>query len=244
MKEFVQKAAGLSSGAPSGAHDPNDLMAMQAMLGNVIALLKVAATPAAPGEPKHELSKEEMQNMVEALRTLAGHKLDPLPPGATKTPKRRADEDQLELIRGIAHAGLVRCALLDNNEQAAKEIANVTKNSFPKLVLEHPEVKSALSLAALSSGAETSATDEVRNQLEAKLKSNPNDSASRLALAKALFADGAHGQAIDQALELLKRDRTFQDGAARVLLIDIFNALGNTDMVKEARRKMTSIMLV
>ena len=244
VKEFVQKAAGLSRGAVHGANDPNDLMGMQAMLANVIELLKVASTPAAPGEKKHDLSKEEMQDMIGALRTIAGHKLEPLPPGTSKTPKRRADEEAMEIIRGIAHAGLIRCALLDNNTDAAKEIATVTKSNFPKSVQEHPEVKAALSLAALAGNAgATDATDEARTKLEAKIKANPSDSASRLELAKALFAEGAHGEAIQQALELLKRDRGFQDGAARALLIDIFNALGNTDAVKEARRKMTSILL-
>jgi putative thioredoxin len=241
VKEFVVKAAGLSRGNAGQGQDPNDILAMQGMLGNVLELLKVAATPQAPGEPTHEISKDEMQEMIGALRTLASHKLEPLPQGTTKTPKRRTDEDALEMVRGVAHAGLIRCALLDGNQDAAKEIAQVTKNTFSKPVLEHPEVKAALSLASLAAGA--SSTDEVRNTLEAKLKENPKDSESRLALAKALFADGAHGQAIEQALELLKRDRTFQDGAARNLLIDIFNALGSNDMVKEGRRRMSSILM-
>ena len=238
VKEFILKAAGLSSRGGPSANDPNDLQAMQVMLGNVLEMLKVAA---APGQT-NVISKEETGEMITALRTLCSHKLEPLPPGTTKTPKRRTDEDTLEMIRGIAHAGLIRCALLDSNQQAAKEIATVTKNTFSKAVLDHPEVKSALSLASLAGGG-ANASEELRTQLEEKLRENPNDSQSRLTLAKALFADGAHSQAIDHALELLKRDRTFQEGAARNLLIDIFNALGNTDMVKDARKRMTSILL-
>ena len=236
VKAFVSKAAGLSRGAAPGKGDANDLASMQQMLFGVLDMLKTASST---GDGAY--SKEEMVEMVGALRTLASQRMDPLPAGTSKTPKRRADEDTLELIRGIAHAGLIRCALLDNNAEAAKEIAQVTKNSFSKVVLENSEVKSALSLASLIAG--TNASDNARANLEANIAANPNDSESRLTLAKTLFAEGAHSAAIEHALELLKRDRAFKEGAARLLLIDIFNALGPNDTVKEARRKMTSILM-
>lgn len=239
VKEFVAKAASLAKvGGPQGGDAANDLVSMHQMIGGVLEMLK-AASAAGKTSP---VSKEEMVEMVGALRTLASQKLDPLPQGTPKTPKRRADEDSLELIRGLAHAGLVRCALLDGNDEAAKEIAQATKTQFSKMVLENPEVKSALSLASLAAGV--SASDSKRAELEARIKSNPKDSDARLELAKALFAEGAHGAAIEQALDLLRKDRTFKDGAARTLLLDIFNALGGSnDIVKEARRKMSSILM-
>lgn len=242
VKQFVAKASSLSVNSPTSNDGAQDLVQLEGMLGGIMEILKLQSSPPASGEQSRRASEKELADILTALRQLAGFKLEPLPSNTHKTAKRRADEDTAEMIRAISHAGLIRLALLKDDFEAVKEITSAMKSQFSKNALEHQEVKSAMALAALSSS--NPANDEERNKLYQSIKSNPNDLAARLKLSKALFADGAHGEAVSEALELLKRDRNYENGAARTLLLDIFNALGNNnDIVKEARKKMTSILL-
>ena len=64
-------------------------------------------------------------------------------------------------------------------------------------------------------------------------------------LAKTYYKQKQFELAINQALDLLKKDKNFENGAVKVFLLDVFTALGGNDpLVKEGRRKMTSILLV
>lgn len=105
-----------------------------------------------------------------------------------------------------------------------------------------PDVASALAAAELSAAAGAGGDVE---ELRARVEADENDLDARHELASALFAAGAHELAIEEALALIKKDRKWNDEAGRVLLLKIFDVLGNTHpAVASGRRRLASIILV
>jgi len=82
--------------------------------------------------------------------------------------------------------------------------------------------------------------------LEAKLAANPDDHAIRLELARAYAGQIRFREALDNALEVVVRDRFFDEGAGRKALLQIFEALGGSeqhdDLVREFRRKLSAAL--
>ncbi len=79
--------------------------------------------------------------------------------------------------------------------------------------------------------------------LEAKSKADPNDHQTRLDLAVALAARGKSEEAITEILESIRRDRNWNESAARKQLLTLFEALGGADpAVREGRRKLSSLL--
>src|SRR5256885_2012930 len=81
------------------------------------------------------------------------------------------------------------------------------------------------------------------SQLRAKLDADPNDHKARYDLALALDAKGDRQAALDALLEIVRRDRNWNEQAARKHLVTLFEAMGPTDpRTVEARRKLSSIL--
>ncbi len=79
--------------------------------------------------------------------------------------------------------------------------------------------------------------------LRAKLDADPNDHQARYDLALALDGSGDREGALDQLLEIVKRERKWNDEAARKHLVTLFEAMGPTDpRTIAARRKLSSIL--
>ena len=79
--------------------------------------------------------------------------------------------------------------------------------------------------------------------LQAKLATDPKDHQARYDLALALDAGGKREEALDQLLELVRRDRKWNEEAARKHLVTLFEAMGPTDpRTLDARRKLSSIL--
>jgi len=93
---------------------------------------------------------------------------------------------------------------------------------------------------ALSEGAADTA------EIEAKLAANPADHAARLDLARAYAAQGRYREAMEAILEVIVRDRFFDEGAPRKAMLQLFEALGGSeqydDLVREFRRKMSAAL--
>lgn len=93
-------------------------------------------------------------------------------------------------------------------------------------------------LALLDGAADTA-------PLEAKLAANPDDHAVRLELAKAYAAQSRFREALDAALEVVRRDRFFDEGAGRKAILALFEALSGEqydDLVREFRRKLSAAL--
>ena len=93
---------------------------------------------------------------------------------------------------------------------------------------------------ALSAGAADT------SELEAKLAANPADHAVRLDLSRAYAAQSRFREAMEAALEVVVRDRTFDEGAGRKALLQLFEALAGSeqfdDLIREFRRKMSAAL--
>jgi putative thioredoxin len=79
--------------------------------------------------------------------------------------------------------------------------------------------------------------------LQARVAADPADHQARLDLAQALHAEGKVQEAVDELLELFRRDREWNEGAAKTQLLTIFDALKPTDpIVQRGRRRLSSMI--
>ena len=79
--------------------------------------------------------------------------------------------------------------------------------------------------------------------LRAKLAADANDHQARFDLALALDAGGDRDGALTELLEIVRRDRKWNDDAARKHIVTLFEAMGPTDpRTMEARRKLSAIL--
>jgi putative thioredoxin len=92
-------------------------------------------------------------------------------------------------------------------------------------------------LAVSSSGLPDAAT------LEQAIAANPGDLDSRLKLAKLRAAQHEYEPAFEQLLEIVHRDRRFNDDAGRKTMLSLFEMLGpQSDLVREYRRRLASAL--
>ena len=81
------------------------------------------------------------------------------------------------------------------------------------------------------------------HELEQKVAANPLDHQARLDLATALNAQGRRREATDQLLEIVKRDRKWNDDAARKQLVQFFEAWGSAEEATvEGRKRLSTIL--
>jgi putative thioredoxin len=136
-----------------------------------------------------------------------------------------------------AVAGLARCYLAAGDAARAREVLDKAGDEHRN----HPEIVGAVAALALAEQASESAGETAEN--EARVAANANDHQARLDLAMALYAAGRNDEAIDHLLEIVRRDRAWNDEAARKQLLTFFEALGPMDpLVVSARRQLSSIL--
>ena len=80
-------------------------------------------------------------------------------------------------------------------------------------------------------------------ELEGKVAAHPLDHQARFDLATALNASGKRSEATGHLLEIVKRDRKWNDDAARKQLVQFFEAWGGTDEATvEGRKRLSTIL--
>ncbi len=135
-----------------------------------------------------------------------------------------------------ALAGLAHCYMKSGDtERARQTIALVPPD---KQSSQHvASVLAALDLADRAANAvDTSA-------LEARVAANPADHEARLELAVAFAGNGDKERAVDELIDLFKRDRNWNDEAARKQLLQFFEAWGPKDPATlDGRRKLSSLL--
>ena len=138
--------------------------------------------------------------------------------------------DHPEVIGGLARALI-----------AAGEIAEAREllDGVPDDLAKNPEVaraKAALEVASAAPAADSSA-------LETRLSANPDDHEARFELAAAKMAAGDRDFAADALLEIVKRDREWNEGAARKRFLQLLEAQGLEDPWSSAQRRRLSAVL-
>lgn len=121
-------------------------------------------------------------------------------------------------------------------EQATALLANLNAKQA-----EHADIvqiKAALELAAAGRKAQGQL-----GELHAKLEANPNNHQARYDLATALNAADQRTEAADALLEIIRRDRKWNDEAARAQLLKFFESWGLMDEATVAARRRLSTIL-
>ena len=135
-----------------------------------------------------------------------------------------------------ALAGLARAHLALGEVDKAEGILTTA----PEAVFEAPELEAVRAQIELARQAEQAGP---LDELRAKLDANPDDHQARYDLATALHAAGETEAAVDTLLELFRRDREWNDGAAKAQLFKIFEALPAKDpVVLKGRRRLSSMI--
>ena len=143
---------------------------------------------------------------------------------------------QEEPANAAAYGGLVRAYLALKDVEQAEAILN----GAPAEIATSAEVETARAALALARKAEKAGPVDA---LRAKLEADPADHQARFDLATALHASGKVEEAVNELLDLFRRDREWNDGAAKAQLFEIFNSLKATDPVAlNGRRKLSSMI--
>jgi putative thioredoxin len=135
-----------------------------------------------------------------------------------------------------ALAGLARARIASGRLAAARELLE----QVPKEHANHVDVDGAR--AALSLAEEAGALPDPK-ALGARIEADENDHAARLDLATALFLRGQVEPAIDHLLTIIRKDREWQQQAARKQLVKLFEALGPKHPATVSGRRRLSAVL-
>jgi putative thioredoxin len=135
-----------------------------------------------------------------------------------------------------AFAGLARAHIaLEDVDQAEAVL-----NGAPAEISDKPEIEAVRAQIELARQAENAGPVA---ELRAAVDAEPDNHQARFDLAQALHAAGEAEAAVAELLELFRRDRDWNDGAAKAQLFTIFEALKPNDpVVLNGRRKLSSMI--
>ena len=142
---------------------------------------------------------------------------------------RELAPDKPEVIGGLA-----RALLASGEIDEAREILD----SLPPELAGKPEITRARAALDLASAPQVDA-----GALEKRVAANPDDHEARFELAGAKMAAGDRDGAADALLELIQRDRDWNEGAARKRFLQLLEAQGLEDPWSSAQRRRLSALL-
>jgi putative thioredoxin len=194
------------------------------------------------------LPESEVKRFVEGLLKLAGGSMPSADLLAEAKAAMEAGDAQTagelfsELVQaepenGDAWGGLIRALMaLGQEDQAHQALQQV-----PEKLTDHAEIAGARSALAL---AEEGRQAKVQLQsYQARVAADPADLQARYDLATALNAIDEREQAADALLDIIRRQRGWNDDAARLQLLKFFEAWGLDDPTTvTARRKLSSVL--
>jgi putative thioredoxin len=135
-----------------------------------------------------------------------------------------------------ALGGLARAELAAGNVGQAKQLL---AGAVP-VIANDPAVAAARSAVELAE--QTRETGE-EAELNARLAADPDDHQARYDLALALLARKDREGAVEALLELFRRDREWNDGAAKAQLFKLFDSFGPKDpLTLKGRRRLSSMI--
>ncbi len=130
--------------------------------------------------------------------------------------------------------GLVRALVAAGEADEARDILT----SLAEELAKKPEIARARAALEVASAP---AVDT--GPLQARVAANPDDHEARFALASAEMAAGERDAAADALLEIVRRDREWNDGAARKKFLQLLEAQGLEDPWSGAQRRRLSAIL-
>ncbi len=203
------------------------------------------------GQPVDSFVGAQPESQIKAFIDKLGGETGPSPVEAAleqaKAALEKQDHDSAAALFGqvLEHeadnadaiAGLTRCLIALGELEAAAE----TLDRAGEEQADHPEIVSART--ALGLAEQGAASSGAIDGLTARVDADGNDHQARLDLAVALFGNGQKEAAIDHLLEIMRRDRAWNDDGARKQLLVFLEAVGFGDpLAVVARRQMSSLM--
>ena len=136
----------------------------------------------------------------------------------------------------VAYAGMIRAHLALGSVEQAEALLTAAPPAIAKAKeLDAARAQIELAKQAANAGPEA--------ELRAAVASDPANLQARFDLAAALLAEGKPQEAVDELLEIFRRDREWNDGAAKTQLFTIFDALKSQDpIVLNGRRRLSSMI--
>ena len=119
---------------------------------------------------------------------------------------------------------------LGEADEARRLIGNLADDADPRV----PQLRARLQFMG-EAGEDPAA-------LNARVAADENDLAARLKLANFAVAAGQYEVGMDQLLEIIRRDRSFEDDVCRTTLLAVFDLLGGDPLVSQYRRKLASAL--
>ncbi len=135
-----------------------------------------------------------------------------------------------------ALAGLARCYVATGAIEQAKQTLALVPEA------KRNEAPIAAARAALELAEQAKAVGPI-NELEQKVAANPLDHQARFDLAVAMNSKNRRQEAVDHLIEIVRRDRKWNEDGARKQLVQFFEAWGPTDEATVAGRKRLSSIL-
>lgn len=129
--------------------------------------------------------------------------------------------------------GLARALIAAGESEEARQVLNEVSDTLAR----NPEIARARAALEVASAP---AVDTA--PLEARLAANPDDHEARLELAGALMA-ADRDRAADELLEIIRRDREWNEGSARQRFLQLLEAQGLEDPWSSAQRRRLSAVL-
>lgn len=143
---------------------------------------------------------------------------------------------QEDPVNARAFAGLARAHMALGELEQAEAILN----GAPAEISHAAEIDAAHAQLALALQAQNAGPV---NELRAAVEAEPDNLQARFDLAQALYANGQAQEAVDELLEVFRRDREWNEAAAKTQLFTIFEALKPNDPVLlSGRRKLSSMI--
>lgn len=195
------------------------------------------------------LAESEVKRFVESLLKLAGGAM----PSADLLAEAKAlfEAEQFEDAGAAfsallqeepaspdAWAGLIRVLMALGQEDQAQDALE----QVPPAIADHPEISGARSAVLLAVEGRRAAAQLA--ELHGRVQADPDDHQARYDLATAFNATNRRAEAADALLEIVRRDRAWNEQAARQQLLRFFEAWGLMDPdTLAARRKLSALWL-
>jgi putative thioredoxin len=178
---------------------------------------------------KQEIGGEEKELLKTADDALVAG--DPQTAAERYSEVLAGDAANVHALAGLARA-MVEFGSLDEAREVLEQVPESKRNDSAV----------AAARAAIDVAAQAAHLGPVA-ELEQKVAANPLDHQARFDLAMALNANNRRQEALDQLLEIVRRDRKWNDDGARKQLVQFFEAWGPTDDNTVAgRRRLSSIL--
>ena len=144
-------------------------------------------------------------------------------------------QQQPDNVKAIA--GMARCYAETGQPDAAAQLLA----SLPETKRNDPDVAAVRASLELAEKSQEAASR--MPELESRVRENPADHEARFELALAAYAQQQSGRAIDELLEIVRRNRGWKEDAARKELVKIFDALGPTHPATiEGRQRLSAVL--